>query len=372
MTSGPIAISSPTSPPPLITIDSAGSTDTGAFILQYDPSALDPNAAPFCLNVETHAGINEPASSRNDTVFTLGYNIAPGGSSVDSSEPVLALHWENWYNQAGTDPNAAVEWFLEFRTAAGAAHRPFAAFMHRDGGFGEMSWTGSVFNLYDWSTAQRVKYDFSGSTSLMLFTQPASILFDANNVPALLQHNAARTSFVSLIELDYTDTITLSTKAQVFGALATSGPITAPAFMPNSGTTPGYGMYAPSNELGFAVAGTQVAHFDTVGRFWNLGARADRSYSKQVPVTGFSITISDACGRLILDPAGTLATGTITMPAHPIDGQICKIASCDMITALTHLPSTGQTLNGALTTIATNGFAEYTYSTASASWYRTG
>jgi hypothetical protein len=108
------------------------------------------------------------------------------------------------------------------------------------------------------------------------------------------------------------------------------------------------------------------------GRWGAIGARLDQSLSLQVPTTGFAITIAKACGLLILDPAGTLASGTITLPAAPMNGQICKISSSKAITALTLSPSAGQTLNGALTTLPANGFAEYTYVTSTTTWYRTG
>jgi hypothetical protein len=89
-----------------------------------------------------------------------------------------------------------------------------------------------------------------------------------------------------------------------------------------------------------------------------------------VPITGFSSTIANTTSLFIIKPAGTLATGTITMPASPFDTQIVGIASTQIVTALTHSPNTGQTLNGALTTIAANGHAAWVYRSADTSWYR--
>ncbi len=108
------------------------------------------------------------------------------------------------------------------------------------------------------------------------------------------------------------------------------------------------------------------------GRWSATGARCDASYSRQVPATGFAITIAAACGRLILDPAATLASGTIVLPAGPRDGQICNLSSSQTITALTLSPNTGQSLSGALTSLGANGFAEYTYVASNTTWYRTG
>jgi hypothetical protein len=102
----------------------------------------------------------------------------------------------------------------------------------------------------------------------------------------------------------------------------------------------------------------------------SLGAFVDLSYSYQQPVSGFSLTIADNCGRLILDPAGTLATGTVTLAAHPKDGQLCRLASTQAITTLTLAPNTGQSVAGALTTISANGSAQYLYRAANTTWYR--
>ena len=95
-------------------------------------------------------------------------------------------------------------------------------------------------------------------------------------------------------------------------------------------------------------------------------------YSAQTPTTGFSITIPAATGQLILTPAGTLATGTITMPAAPADGDVVGVASTQIVTTLTVQANSGQTLNGTITTIAANGFARWMYRSSTTTWYRVG
>lgn len=100
----------------------------------------------------------------------------------------------------------------------------------------------------------------------------------------------------------------------------------------------------------------------------------DQAYSKQVPTTGFSITIAAATQTLILDPAGTLATGTITMPAKPADGQQIRITCTQIITALTVSANAGQSITNAPTAFNPNltgsqGY-EYMYVIANTTWYR--
>lgn len=110
------------------------------------------------------------------------------------------------------------------------------------------------------------------------------------------------------------------------------------------------------------------------GNIISLSGVCDQAYSKQVPTTGFSITIAAGLQTLILDPAGTLATGTITLPAKPADGQQIRITSTQMITALTVAANAGQSIKNAPTTFNTSltgaqGY-EYMYVIANTTWYR--
>lgn len=96
------------------------------------------------------------------------------------------------------------------------------------------------------------------------------------------------------------------------------------------------------------------------------------NYSQQVPVNAFSITIPNWANVLALAPAGTLASGTITMPAAPVDGQTVTITSTQNITALTHSANTGQTLNNALTTLPASTAASWVYNSATGTWISLG
>jgi hypothetical protein len=95
------------------------------------------------------------------------------------------------------------------------------------------------------------------------------------------------------------------------------------------------------------------------------------SVSYQVPVTGFSITIPNNISLLFLNPAGTLATGTIIMPAVPNDGQRVCWTSNQIQTAVTVSANTGQTLAGAATETAGAVGSRYcrTYIALTATWY---
>ena len=97
-------------------------------------------------------------------------------------------------------------------------------------------------------------------------------------------------------------------------------------------------------------------------------------YTQTAPTTGFSITIGNAINFLILTPAGTLATGTVKMPASPQDGQEVTVSSTQIISALTVSANAGQTIDGGITagTFAANSFAKWKYVLATTTWYRVG
>ena len=96
-----------------------------------------------------------------------------------------------------------------------------------------------------------------------------------------------------------------------------------------------------------------------------------QSYDYQTPTTGFSYTFAAGVQTLIMNPAGTLATGTITMPASPADGMTIRFSSSQIITALTVSANTGQSIVSAVTTLLAGGGAAYIYRLANTTWYRT-
>lgn len=121
--------------------------------------------------------------------------------------------------------------------------------------------------------------------------------------------------------------------------------------------------------LNFKTNDTVRGGFDALGNFALKKGFADQSASLQVPVTSFSITIGAGVGSLLLNPAGTLAAGTITMPAAPVDGQIVRLSTTQTITALTLSPNAGQTISGAVATLTAAAPASYQYNAASSIWF---
>lgn len=68
------------------------------------------------------------------------------------------------------------------------------------------------------------------------------------------------------------------------------------------------------------------------------------NYLYQVPVTAFTIVDPNFVSLLYLNPAGTLATGALTMMPNPSDGQKFCLQTTQTQTAITIQANTGQTL----------------------------
>lgn len=118
------------------------------------------------------------------------------------------------------------------------------------------------------------------------------------------------------------------------------------------------------------------AAVDGTNGFWVVESmigcnfNADPTVSLQAPTTGFSITPAAGVLTLELNPAGTLATGTVTMPATPGDNQQLVVMSTQIVTALTVSANAGQTINNAPTAIAANTSFGYRYNASLSKWLR--
>jgi hypothetical protein len=116
-----------------------------------------------------------------------------------------------------------------------------------------------------------------------------------------------------------------------------------------------------------------------VGSVPSVYAQAGRvasmyQYSYQVPLTGFTITPPNGVSLLYLNPAGTLATGTLTMPATPGDGTQFCIEDSQTQTALTVSANTGQSMaafgGAAVTALTANTKYCWFYIASQAVWVR--
>lgn len=99
--------------------------------------------------------------------------------------------------------------------------------------------------------------------------------------------------------------------------------------------------------------------------------------SGYTPTTGFNITVPTPVSEqqwMLLQPAGTLAAGTVTLPLNTgvPNGTEVLITSTQTITSLTVAGNGASNVFGAPTTLSAGGFARLRFYQASNSWYRIG
>lgn len=101
---------------------------------------------------------------------------------------------------------------------------------------------------------------------------------------------------------------------------------------------------------------------------------ASGAYGYVAPLTGTTNVIPNNVNTYLINPAGTLAALTLTMPSSPVDGQVLRIASSKSLTSLTINGAAGQTVSNAPTamTISTTGGYGYSfiYRSTGETWYR--
>jgi hypothetical protein len=88
------------------------------------------------------------------------------------------------------------------------------------------------------------------------------------------------------------------------------------------------------------------------------------------PLTGFNYAAATNTNVLTIKPAGGLAAGTVTMPVSPAPNQVFRITSTQNITTLTLTAPSGQTVNGAVTTLTANTPVGWVWSASDNNWYR--
>ena len=91
--------------------------------------------------------------------------------------------------------------------------------------------------------------------------------------------------------------------------------------------------------------------------------------------TGFTTNITDSSASvwLVLTPSGTLAAGTIVLPAvgNCVESQEVLVSSSQTVTALT-VNTNGAAIVGTPTTISSGGFFTLRFEPVLKTWYRVG
>lgn len=129
-------------------------------------------------------------------------------------------------------------------------------------------------------------------------------------------------------------------------------------------------IYVPNNGDARKVSVSQLlAYFQTVF------AAPTVSTNLYTPGAGFNITVPTPVSEqqwMVIQPAGTLATGTVTLPLNTgvPDGTQVLVTTTQIITAFTLALNGAAAAFGAPTTLAADAFFTMRFYQATNSWYR--
>ena len=131
-------------------------------------------------------------------------------------------------------------------------------------------------------------------------------------------------------------------------------------------------IYVPNNGDARKVSVTQLLTY-----FQTVFAAPTVSTNLYTPGAGFNVTVPTPVSEqqwMLLQPAGTLATGTITLPLNTgtPDGTQLLVTTTQIITAFTLALNGAAAAFGAPTTLAANAFFSMRFYQATNSWYRIG
>jgi hypothetical protein len=129
-------------------------------------------------------------------------------------------------------------------------------------------------------------------------------------------------------------------------------------------------VYTPSNGDARRVSVGALLQF-----FQQSFASPTVSTQLATPGTGFNIAIQTPVSQqqwLIIQPAGTLAAGTVTLPLNTQtpDGTEVLITTTQIVTSFTLALNGAAAIYGAPTALAANGFFRVRFYQSTNSWYR--
>jgi hypothetical protein len=129
-------------------------------------------------------------------------------------------------------------------------------------------------------------------------------------------------------------------------------------------------VYVSNNGDARKVSITQLLQY-----FQQVFASPTVATNLYTPATGFNVTVPTPVSQqqwMILQPAGTLAAGTITLPLNTgvPDGTELIVTTTQIITSFTLALNGATAAFGAPTTLAANAFFTMRFYQATNSWYR--
>lgn len=117
--------------------------------------------------------------------------------------------------------------------------------------------------------------------------------------------------------------------------------------------------------------GSNISLGDSNNPFSNSyqnGVAVNKGNVVSVPTTGQTVTVAQNTNFLKINPAGALAALTVAFPTPLADGHAFEMNIEQSITTLTLTPSSGATLIGGFTSVATRSMSKWRYVLADTTW----
>lgn len=232
---------------------------------------------------------------------------------------------------------------------------------------------GTTFAINDLSRSRSVVQ--GGSFLVQTIVSNAAttgITMSVSNVAGTVVGNITATNFIGNI-------ISTGSNSAIFTSNVTANNIIS--------TTGVYGVIKTSTQPNITLVGTltslSVSGNANVGNLTTTGLTdmcGGDAYGVQytAATNAGSTQILSNIGFAILNPSGTIASHTITMPSTPYQGQMVRIAFANTITSLTQAGSGSDTIYGGITTGNTAGGTSWIYykntaiNSGNGAWYRVG
>ena len=233
----------------------------------------------------------------------------------------------------------------------------------------------TVETIKDWATQTSVEISFADGHYQKVTTGGPFTISAFTNWPTSGLYAKLRLEIV--ITTPSTDTVTLPSAVSV-GLTNIQGAVGQTITFPAAGS---YVFEFTTYNAGTTISIDDLSrtHDNITGDFTmssNVtlgGATIITGYDYAAPSTNFDITANVDVSRVIFNPAGTLAKGTLTLPAGNVEAKVITVSSTQEITAFKVNPSTGTTLVPSANITLTGGTsATYFYHSAETKWYKIG
>lgn len=231
----------------------------------------------------------------------------------------------------------------------------------------------TVETIKDWSTQTSVEISFADGHYQKVTTGGAFNISAFTNWPTSGLYAKLRLEIV--ISTSATDTVTFPAAVSV-GLTAIQGAVGQTITFPAAGS---YVFEFTTYNAGTAITIEDLSRnnnniagdFTITGNLTHSGATINTGYQYSAATTDFNDTVGASVSRVIYDPAGTLAKGTLTLPAGNVEAKVVTVSSTAIITAFKVNPSAGTTLvPSANITLAAGTSVSYFYHAVETKWYK--